>query len=150
MDTKELELRIKLKEVAFSNMVRQLELPAGTAWEGYSHQPELIQALQDILAECRAGNCQRADILDLGRIAEVPLDQVGCTEDEVLQHCRAGMIQVTKRTLARVRAREYSALPLAVRLVDQALAPPFCDITLEELETDAEEMERFRGMARLL
>lgn len=137
-------LEERLRKMAFSNMVRQLELPEdGDEYEQYPHKRLLIAKLKEILEECRGGDCARADILDLGRIAGIPLEKVGCDAKEVLLHHRAGLIQIIQAEIARVRNGEYSALDTTIGLVVQATSP-ILGITLAELGTSAEEIERFR------
>ena len=121
----------------------------------YPHRPALHEALCAIVRACRSGDCTHADIL--GDLVDAPhlgidLAELGCTYAEVREWHRSFTIGYIRTLLDACRRGQYGKLEelkqwLAVAGTKEAWPSP---ITLQDLGTSPEELERFERIRRLM
>lgn len=121
----------------------------------YPHRAALHEALRAIVCACRSSDYTRADIL--GDLADAPhlgfdLAELGCTYAEVRGWHRSFTIGYIRTLLDACRKGRYQSFEqleqwLAVAGMREAWPSP---ITLEDLGTSTEELERFERIRRLM
>lgn len=162
-----------------ARVTEQRVLRAQRAVDGYAHRSALVERLQEVVRRCREGEYGCSVALLYAHAAGMDLVELGCTKTELSDWYRSFMIQDLRARLEACRRGEYSELGAMLKFIKVALEelwslgakfpalPSLPDynpevglpesdrlamepITLEDLGTTQEELERFRRMHSLL
>jgi len=120
----------------------------------YAQMDELVRILRAIADECRGGVLQRVSFLRTAFDCQkfVPVSRLGCTRDEAMRWHREYVVQYTRDLLEACRRGEYDNLAEITMFLEGSADQRMFEvpISLEELGTSQEELERLKRIKSLM